>query len=865
MLLETNAMKINKIEIYGFGKWNNVIFDLKQDLQVFYGLNEAGKSTLRQFIYSILFGFAGGRGNHKYLQYVPKKAQGAAGYGGNLVVEYQGKTYQIERIKGKNGGKVNVKNMDDGLEMNPEFLTEMLGPIDQNAYERLLGFNQSDLDDFNDLGNRDDLRRHILRMGAVGSDEWIKLENDLKKEADKLHTASSRKRDLDLKIKQYKEAVDQLQADKAKLPDYQVTKDLEEASQQKLQQVRSEIAKLNTKITETNNLINTWPTYSETLDLKQKLQDIPEAYLNLDLNQLEVLANQIRENQNELRNLQSQLEDLPNEKNNVIDITKLDELQSKLPEVKLNYGQLEDLKHRFNRLNQQLEEIQAQYQVDLGNLKPMPEGQFVELKDLLLKQKRKNADINQLKTQMLETTGSRSTHTNSNSNVVIGAAAVLVVIDFLIPLNWLFKLILLAIIIGGGYGLTHAKSADNVTPNEENLEDVLKRDETEAEQIKTAIKQIGDKTSFNAFPVEDWVALQSNLLNYQHLVNEMSELKGHLTQIEEQLGTFWEFSDGILPVDEHRKETLQTLIDQVNGMVEQDRKQQSTSQRRQLLNKSVAERRAELDKLQIQFKQLNGPEINADFDDWLKQVRSAQHLNLRLNTLLESNQVKFFDQLQPYADLTKLQQLQNEQEQKLAEFKQAEQDILDQRANQLGELTGLKSRVDILAEQQLLSEQETEIKDLVSEWLTLQLGAEWVDQTLGVATKGRLPVILDKANEYFRQITNQHYQKIEFDKDDMINVTDEAGNVFEIGELSKGTMEQLYISIRFAFMQAFADTVRLPIIIDDAFVAFDDVRLRQAFSLLNKIAEQTQVIYFSAKKEVYDLIDDQKIINLNEK
>ena len=106
---------------------------------------------------------------------------------------------------------------------------------------------------------------------------------------------------------------------------------------------------------------------------------------------------------------------------------------------------------------------------------------------------------------------------------------------------------------------------------------------------------------------------------------------------------------------------------------------------------------------------------------------------------------------------------------------------------------------------------------------------------------------------------------ISYLKDDMINVTDETGDVFEIGELSKGTMEQLYISIRFAFMQAFADTVRLPIIIDDAFVAFDDVRLRQAFSLLNKIAEQTQVIYFSAKKEVYDLIDDQKIINLNEK
>ncbi|MCC3237076.1 AAA family ATPase, partial [Pediococcus acidilactici] len=44
-------MKIKRIEIYGFGKWQNVTFDLQNDLQVFYGLNEAGKSTLRQFIY----------------------------------------------------------------------------------------------------------------------------------------------------------------------------------------------------------------------------------------------------------------------------------------------------------------------------------------------------------------------------------------------------------------------------------------------------------------------------------------------------------------------------------------------------------------------------------------------------------------------------------------------------------------------------------------------------------------------------------------------------------------------------------------------------------------------------------------------
>jgi uncharacterized protein YhaN len=857
-------MKINKIEIYGFGKWNNVIFDLKQDLQVFYGLNEAGKSTLRQFIYSILFGFAAGRGSNKYLQYIPKKAKGSAGYGGVLIVEHHGQSYGIERIKGKNGGKVTITQLDNGTEMSFDFLTEMLGPIDQNTYERLLGFNQSDLDDFNDLGNRDDLRRHILRMGAVGSDEWIKLENDLKKESNKMYTTSSRTRELDKKIKAYDEAVKQLQADKAKLPDYQSTKALEEQINQQLKQVRSELADLNTKMSETANLINAWSTYAEILDLKQKLKDVPVEYLKLDLNQIEVLANKIRENQNEIRNLQSQLEKLQSEESTAIDVDKLDELQSKLPEARLNYGQLEDLNRRIERLNTQLEEIKAQYEVSINDVDPMTDDQFTELKDLLLKQKRKNADINQLKTQMLETTANRRPAPTSNSTIVLGIVAVLVVIDLLIPLNWIFKFIILAVILGGGYVTTRTKE-EVPDASEESLNDVLLRTENEVEQIYVAIRKLGNETGFDKFPIEDWVALQPNLLNYQHVVNEIAELKTHLKQIEEQIDVFWKFSDGILPTDEHHQATIKPLAEQVNAMTARYRKQQEMVQHRELINRNLEERQVELDESQKRFKQFNIPEINMDFDDWLKQIRIKQHLNLSLKTLQESNQTQYFEKLQQYDDVATLRQIQKDQEQKVTELKQNEQNLLDQRSDQLGELTGLKNSVDILAEQQLLSEQETEIKDMVAEWLTLQLGAEWVDQTLGVATKGRLPVIIDKANEYFVQITNRRYQKIEFDKDDMISVTDEKGNTFEIGELSKGTIEQLYISIRFAFMQAFADTVELPIIIDDAFVAFDDVRLQQAFNLLNKIAEQTQVIYFSAKKEVYDLMDNAKITNLNEK
>ena len=48
-------MKIKTLEIYGYGKWVNQKFELGDQLQLFYGKNEAGKSTLQSFIRSMLF------------------------------------------------------------------------------------------------------------------------------------------------------------------------------------------------------------------------------------------------------------------------------------------------------------------------------------------------------------------------------------------------------------------------------------------------------------------------------------------------------------------------------------------------------------------------------------------------------------------------------------------------------------------------------------------------------------------------------------------------------------------------------------------------------------------------------------------
>ena len=51
-------MKIEKIQINGFGKLENKNIELKDGINVILGKNESGKSTLLKFINSMLYGIS---------------------------------------------------------------------------------------------------------------------------------------------------------------------------------------------------------------------------------------------------------------------------------------------------------------------------------------------------------------------------------------------------------------------------------------------------------------------------------------------------------------------------------------------------------------------------------------------------------------------------------------------------------------------------------------------------------------------------------------------------------------------------------------------------------------------------------------
>ncbi|TCP29286.1 uncharacterized protein YhaN [Scopulibacillus darangshiensis] len=115
----------------------------------------------------------------------------------------------------------------------------------------------------------------------------------------------------------------------------------------------------------------------------------------------------------------------------------------------------------------------------------------------------------------------------------------------------------------------------------------------------------------------------------------------------------------------------------------------------------------------------------------------------------------------------------------------------------------------------------------------------------------KLPKVLKQASSYFAKITSGAYQSIYLTEDFGFAVQREDGTGFHVTEISRGTKEQLYLSLRLALASMFETKDKFPIIIDDSLVNTDPNRHKQVMTLLNDVAKKHQVILFTCHKDRY--------------
>lgn len=94
------------------------------------------------------------------------------------------------------------------------------------------------------------------------------------------------------------------------------------------------------------------------------------------------------------------------------------------------------------------------------------------------------------------------------------------------------------------------------------------------------------------------------------------------------------------------------------------------------------------------------------------------------------------------------------------------------------------------------------------------------------------------------------------------------GAVMDSGMLSRGTAEQLYLSMRLALAGEAAGAAKLPMLMDDLFVNFDRARLRAAAELMNNISAKRQLILFTCHEHIRDELlsacRDAKLVDMSQ-
>ncbi|HEX6509168.1 MAG TPA: AAA family ATPase [Chloroflexota bacterium] len=110
-----------------------------------------------------------------------------------------------------------------------------------------------------------------------------------------------------------------------------------------------------------------------------------------------------------------------------------------------------------------------------------------------------------------------------------------------------------------------------------------------------------------------------------------------------------------------------------------------------------------------------------------------------------------------------------------------------------------------------------------------------------------------QASRMLSTLTDGRYTRVTLRDGDLEPLVDMPGRPrIPSARLSRGTRDQLYFVLRVALAQALANDRRLPMILDDPFVHYDPERVERTVDMLRALAEQTQVVFFTADPRYED-------------
>lgn len=351
------------------------------------------------------------------------------------------------------------------------------------------------------------------------------------------------------------------------------------------------------------------------------------------------------------------------------------------------------------------------------------------------------------------------------------------------------------------------------------------------------------------------IAIQDDVDEYRTLVSDVGELVeisigDDSVSVQIAATEISELFDSATADERKRAETKRSVRGLATELASVKRElQQLENELEQLLNEGGTENPVEFRRLanqHFQRQELENSEQN--LLDSLRHIMGPDYDLANLDSELSENSK---DQMN-----TELDSLDSE-------LKNMEQDRADLNIR-VGELnTKISTLVDDDQASILRARKASLIADLQDhavDWTRYSLAMALLEMTRQKYEEERQPAILGRASSYFSEFTYGRYERVFSPLGESEFHVVEAGPAPQnkpTSKLSQGTLEQLYLAMRFAAVEEFGEKrEHLPVVVDEVLVNFDLERAKKAAAAFGKIAESNQVLVFTCHPWIRDLFED---------
>ena len=320
-------MQIKNIKINNYGKIKNKEILFSDKINVIYGENEAGKSTLLHFILNSLYGISKNKKGKEYSDFEKYKPWSGDDFSGKISYELDNNNkYEIFRDFKKKNPKIFNENMEDiskefsiDKTKGNEFFYEQT-KVDEDLFLSTLVVNQQEVKLHKQEQNV--LIQKIANLVGTGEDNVSykrAIDRLNRRQLDEVGTQKSREKPINLLQRE----IENLEIEKNEIEKYVDIKYEIEEKKNKLQDEINELENENNFLQEIKLLNENEKIEKEKIKLKENLKKENTEKINLIKNKINEIKNsdknifeennseKIEKNKNKIKNIQK----IKNEKN----------------------------------------------------------------------------------------------------------------------------------------------------------------------------------------------------------------------------------------------------------------------------------------------------------------------------------------------------------------------------------------------------------------------------------------------------------------------------------------------------------------------------------------------------------------------